>query len=77
MGKLGLKFVEAGLAEADGDVADHAGYCSTDAIVVVTEVFDDFCHARSSIFARTAGGDKGVNGLAVDLLDKVEKLWVG
>jgi len=77
MGELGLKFVEAGLAEADGDVADHAGYCAADAIAVVTKVFDDFGHARGRIFARTAGGDKGVDGLAVDLLDKVEKLWVG
>lgn len=77
MRDLGLKFVEAGLAEADGDVADHTGYCATDAIAVVTEVFDDLGHARGSIFIRTAGGDKGVNGLAVDLLDKVEELWVG
>lgn len=35
VGELGLELVEAGLAQADGDVADDAGDCAADRVVAV------------------------------------------
>jgi len=74
--ELGLELVEAGLAKADGDVADNAGDCATDAVVVVAIFLDDLGHACGGFFAGAAGGREGVDGLAVNGFQEVEEFGV-
>lgn len=76
MAELGLKLIEAGLAQSDWHVADHACYGSTDAVVVVAELLDDFGHALSRGGFRASDGREGVDGLAVDRLDQLKELRV-
>ena len=75
--QLGLELVEAGLAQADGDVADHAGDGAADAVLVVPEGLNHFCHARCGLLVRAASGDEGVNSFTVDGLDELQELRVG
>lgn len=75
--QLGLELVEARLAQADGDVADHAGDGAADAILVVPESLDHFCHARRRLLVRAASGDEGIDSLTVDGLDELQELRVG
>lgn len=74
--ELSFQLVKAGLAETDGHVADHACYGSTDAVVVVAELFDDFGHARGGGGFRASDGGEGVDGLAVNCFNQVEEFWV-
>lgn len=74
--ELGLKLVEAGLAKSDRDIADDAGDCTTDAVVVVAVFLDDLGHARGGFFAGAAGGRERVDGLAVDGFQEVEEFRV-
>lgn len=74
--QLGFELVEAGLTQADGHVADHAGDCSADAVVVVAEFLDDFGHARGGLGVGTPDWCVLVHCLAVDRLQEFQILWV-
>lgn len=76
MGELSLELVEAGLAEPDGDFADHAGDGAANAVVVVAVVLDGFGYAGCGFIGGAAGGHEGVDGVAVDFADQVEELRV-
>lgn len=77
MGQLGLEFVEAWLTQADRDVSDHAGHSSSDAVMVIPELFNHLGHPCSGFFARTAGGSERVHSFTVDRLDEVQEFGVG
>lgn len=77
VGELGLELVEAGLTQTDGDVADHAGDGTADAVVVVAELLDHLGHARGGIGVGAAGGRELVDGGTGDGLEEVEVFGVG
>ena len=77
VGDLGLEFVEAGLAQADGDVADHACHGAADAVVAVTVFLNGFGHAGGSFMVGAAGGCEGVHGLTIDCFKEFEEFRVG
>lgn len=77
MAELGFQLVEAGLTQANGHVADHAGHGSTDAVVVVAELLDHLGHAGSAFLVGAADGREAVDGLAGDGLEELEVLGVG
>ena len=58
MAEHGFKFVEDGLADADGAVADHACHGAADAVSGVTELLDYLGHPGGDFGGRTA--DRGV-----------------
>lgn len=74
--QLGFEFVEAGLAQTDGHVANHAGDGSADAVVVVAEFLDDFGHARGGLGVGAPDWCILVHCLAVDGLQELEVFWV-
>lgn len=74
--ELGFQLVEARLAEPDGHVADHAGYCPADAVVVVAVVLDRLGHARRRLFVRAADRGELVYRGAVDCLQEFEVLRI-
>ena len=75
--ELGFELIEAGLAESDGHVADHAGYGAADAVLVVAELLDDFGHAGCGVLVGAAGRHEGVDGFAADVLNEVQEFGVG
>jgi len=70
----GFEFVEGWLAEADGAVADHAGYGAADAVVGVTELFDCSGQALGGGFVGTADGREGVDFFARDVVEEGEEV---
>lgn len=76
MAELSFKLIEAGLAKANWHVPDHTCYGSTDAVVVIAELLDDFGHALSGGGFRASDGCEGVDGLAVNRLDQLKELRV-
>lgn len=77
VGEDGFQFVEAGLAESGGAVADHAGYGAADAVLTVAEVGDELFHALGGFVVRAAYGQERVDVLAGDSVDQTEELGVG
>lgn len=77
MRELGFELVEAGLAESDGHVADHARYGAADAVLVVAELLDDFGHAGCGFLVGAAGRHEGVDGFAADVLNEVQEFGIG
>lgn len=76
MAELGFKLIEARLAQSDWHVADYACYSSTDAVVVVAELLDDFGHALGCVGFWASDGSEGVDSFAVDCFDQLEELGV-
>lgn len=64
--ELGGQLVKAGLAEADGAVADHAGDGAADAVVAVTELGDLDGHALRGVGVWAADGKELVDAGAGD-----------
>lgn len=77
MGDLGLELVKAGLAQADGDVADHACHGAADAVVAVTVFLNGFGHAGGGFVVGAAGGCERVHGLTIDRFKEFEEFRVG
>lgn len=74
MRERGFEFVECWFAEADGAVADHAGYGAADAVVGVTELFDLFGQALGGGFVGTADGREGVDFFAGEVVEEGEEV---
>ena len=77
VGEHGFHFVEAGLAEADGCVADDAGDGAAYAVFSVAVVGDEIGHARGGFLVRAADGEEGVDVVASDFAEEVEVDRVG
>ncbi len=77
MCELGGQLVEAGLAEADGAVADHAGDGAADAVVAVAELGDLDGHALRGFGVGAADGEEVVDAGAGDGGDEGEEGGVG
>jgi len=75
--ELGGQLVEAGLAEADGAVADHAGDGAADAVVAVAELGDLDGHALRGFGVGAADGEEVVDAAAGDGGDEGEEGGVG
>lgn len=73
----GLELVEAGFAEARGDVADDAGDCAADAVFEVAKVLDERGHAVVCGGVGAAYGDEGVDLRAGDGVEEGEVGRVG
>lgn len=61
VGEGGLELVEAGLAEANGGVADDAGDGAASAVVLVAQFGNAVLHAAAGVFVRTADREEFVN----------------
>ena len=75
--KLSLELVEAGLAQTHGNIADHTGDSSSDAVVGITILLNHLGHALRRAGVGAADGDELIHRLAVDSLQKLEVFRVG
>ena len=76
VGEHGFEFVEDGLAEADGTVADDAGDGAADGVARVAVFLDEGRHAGGGRGVGTADGDEVVDFGAGDVVDEGEELRV-
>lgn len=74
--QAGLELVEAGLAQAAGDVADDAGHGSANAVLPVPEVGDALLHPPRGVLVGASHGQELVDGLAVNGLNELEELGI-
>lgn len=77
MGELGFQFVEAGLAEARGAVADDTGDGAADAVCAVAVFGNQTLHALGRFVVGAAHGEVAVDVVAGDSLNEGQELGVG
>lgn len=77
VGQLRLQLVEAGLAQADGHVADDTGHGAADAVLCIAELLDHLGHACGGFGLWAADGGEVVYRCAVDGLEELQVLGVG
>lgn len=77
MGQHSLHLVETGLTQTRGHVADDTSDVSTDTVLLLLVLCDQFGHAVVGLFVGAADGKELVDLLARNFVDELEELRVG